>query len=134
MLTARTMAITISKVDGIWTVTRPPAFPAKLFPGDEVTWKLLPDPDNPNKRISAHLQFCHDNFVLGVGLSRDWTASIGPVGGGIPEAYLTLTIHDAAEKSRKHHYAVWVCDQDLRPTFGTFALGVNPPPELDLGP
>jgi len=115
--------ITISKINGDWTVSRPFA---KVSRGgqDQIRWNLL-----AGNGVSAHLQFC--DGTLFSGHSLHWTASIGPVGGTIPTS-LTLTVHGNAAE-RTHHYAVWVCDPAL-PEAGVYAIGHNPPPEIDIGP
>ena len=129
--------IEIKKVRGRWTVTVLNPLGSikkhtKLFRGDKVTWKLYADPAHPRRKVSARLQFCHDKLVKGPGLTRDWTAAIGPTSGSGPKS-LTLGIHHEATRKKKHYYAVWVCDPALHKG-GTYAVGHNPPPEIDVGP
>jgi len=127
-------SIDIKKEHGEWKVIRDDR--NQKFPrGAQVKWVLHPDPDDPEKPISAHFQFTHYKLVENLDekrqdLTPDLTAVILKPGGK-----LSLKVKDLAERrDPPHYYAVWINDPDM-PNGGCFATGEdgNPPPEMDVG-
>lgn len=126
-------AIDIRKENGRWMVIRPD--PRKKYHrGQDLKWVLHPDPDAPQKPVSAHFQFTDVDLVEDLDknfrLTSDMTAEI-------PEAgkHLTLKVKQkACRRKNPRYYAVWIRDSDF-PAGGVFAVGEsgNPPPEMDVG-
>jgi hypothetical protein len=121
--------------NGAWRVLPDPNNPAgRPLPGSVLTWAF----DKYEPGLEAHFQFC--NFVVpansGYGevcfleavpnnrITQDWVATIS---GTSPELTAIL-LHVLPQKI---HYAVWIVD----PHGNTgFAIGTNPPPDIQTGP
>ncbi len=114
--------------------SRPPV------PGDDLTWAF--DIDDRYEGLEAHFQFCHfvleralDHgkprevcFVESDQINQDWAASIP--NSQSTEA-LTGTLRPGVPQAKAMHYAVWIVDPK---GINDFAIGENPPPQVDTGP
>ena len=114
-----------------WTVDNPKGW---VYRGrDTIEWTLVLDRHTRGKRISAHFQFAHEDLVEAFkkpsDLTRDLTAVIKAPGGK-----LELKVRkDACPRENPRYYAVWIQDETLRHG-GVYAIGKNPPPEMQVGP
>ena len=129
---------------GVWTVDNPKGKvfrgwkpnPAANDPGrdpDTIEWKLLAPPGRVKPNISAHFQFAHDDLLTGCGgpgrITKHLTATIPA-----PGRKLKLRLQKRASTDKNpRYYAVWIEDRDY-PGRSGFAIGHNPPPEIDVGP
>ena len=123
----------IRKEDGRWKVIRDDRH-QKLSRGQHLKWELHPDPDKPDKPISAHFQFTDLDLVENHGKDKGLTPDLTAVISG-PGKKLNVKVQDlACRRNNPRLYAVWIADSEL-PGGGVFAVGEdgNPPPEMDVG-
>ncbi|UCH83641.1 MAG: hypothetical protein JSW50_14495, partial [Candidatus Latescibacterota bacterium] len=87
--------------------------------------------------LKAHFQFTYTDLVDNYNqkrLSDDLVAHIPDPNGQKYDNTLTLKIKDlACPRHNPRYYAIWIEDSSL-PSGGMFAVGDNPPPEMDVGP
>jgi hypothetical protein len=118
-----------------WQVVPSPDNPAQRpMPGSPLTWEF----DRYERGLEAHFQFCnfvHDGgtpekevcFIASEQINPDWAASIPDMYGN---TVLTGTLRRVPPQARMH-YAVWVVDPN---GINDFAIGDNPPPDIQTGP
>ena len=104
--------------------------------GDSVIWEF----ENGEEGVTAFLQFPSGVFDKDNGaedptrgeqarnLSNHNTAQVD-----MENRRLVLVVSRSAEPSTTHQYAVFVHDR-VQPGHSGFAIGHNPPPEINVGP
>ena len=118
-----TYSLTIKKTGAGEWIVEPDAGPSVVKPGDIVSWQI--DASEPT---TARLQFVDDIFEPSGSLNEHWVSVIQQ------GETLQLTVADKALPDprilrRTYGYAVAVVD-----SAGTqYAIGSNPPPDLDVG-
>lgn len=115
--------LTIKKNAGGQWIVEPVDGARMVEIGENVVWRI--DPGEP---ATAHIQFCEDLFEASGQLDKHWVAVLEN------SASLELTVAskalpDPTIRRRTYRYAVAVVDAG-----GThYAIGNNPPPDLDVG-
>lgn len=118
-----TYSLTIKKnAAGDWIV-EPDTGPGTVKPGDNVAWSL----DAP-AQTTAHLQFCDDLFEASGDLSEHWV-SVFDQAQTLQLTVAAKALPDPRVRRRTYGYAVMVIDS----AGAQYAIGGNPPPELDVG-
>ena len=125
----------ITMVQGTWKVV-PEEGERKVAPGEELEWELVTPPGY--RDVKAYFQFTDRDPRAGKGplvegLSKHWTAEIT---GSAPDNVLRSTVHaKACRRCGPRHYAVMVIGKDEKGgEFREWAIGKNPPPDVDVGP
>ena len=118
----RTEKLTVKRMGGgDWKVIRDDPSAPDPRPGDHVEWKL--GTDGP---FSVRFQFTDPEFVRNIPsennstMTNHWTAALE--GNGV----LKLALKPQA--SRSVYYAVFIVPDN------EYAIGMNPPPKIDVGP
>jgi hypothetical protein len=118
-----TYDLTIRKDESGQWVVKPDGAPALIKPGDTVVWRI-----GEGESAVAHLQFVDDIFEPSPEIDEHLVGRLEP------GATLELTVGgkalpDPRIPRRTYGYAVAVVDAGGV----TYAIGNNPPPELDIG-
>ena len=86
----------IVKEDGRWKVIRDDR-KEKFQRGQDLTWTLNPDPDDPDNPVAAHFQFTDGDLIenqpKNTELTEDWTAAIL-----VPGKKLHVKVKDLADR------------------------------------
>lgn len=92
-------------------------------PGDTVVWRV-----DPTESATARLQFLDDIFEPSSALDSHWV-SVLLKGESLQLTVAAKALPDPRVLRRTYGYAVAVIDAKGT----TYALGSNPPPDLDIG-
>jgi hypothetical protein len=115
--------LTIKKNAGGEWIVEPEGGARMVQIGENVAWRI-----DPSESAIAQIQFCEDLFEASGQLDKHWVAVVE----GSASVELTLdkkALPDPTVRRRTYRYAVAVVDAS-----GThFAIGNNPPPDLDVG-
>ena len=117
-----TYGLTIRKVDGVWKVV-PDTGSIIVKVGDQVTWQL----DAPGG-TTAHLQFGDGIFEASTALNEHWVSALEP-GQSLDLTVSASALPEPRVNQRSYSYAVMVIGSDGP----QYAIGNNPPPDLDVG-
>jgi hypothetical protein len=118
-----TYELTIRRnTSGQWVV-EPDEGKSPVAPGDTVIWRI-----DPGETATAQLQFLDDIFESSAAIDEHLVAVL-PKGESLELTVAGKALPDPRVRRRTYGYAVAVVHAD-----GTnYAIGSNPPPDLDVG-
>ena len=118
-----TYSLTIKKNSGGDWIVEPDGGPSMVRVGDKVVWQM-----DPSETATAHLQFLEDIFEPSSDLDTHWVGVVQQ-SGSLELTVAGKALPDPSIRRRLYGYAVAVVDSG-----GThYAIGNNPPPDLDVG-
>jgi hypothetical protein len=125
----------IDRVRGAWKVV-PKGGARKVAPGEDLEWKLVTPRGYSD--VKAYFQFTDEDPRHGTrscvtGLTKHWTAKITrPAPNNV---FRSAIRNNACRRCGPRHYAVMVIGKDATGReFREWAIGKNPPPDVDVGP
>jgi hypothetical protein len=118
-----TYGLNIKKNPGGDWIVAPETVASTVKPGDKVVWTL-----QAPAGTAAHLQFCDDIFEASSALDAHWVSVIDPTQ-TLELTVASKALPDPRVRRRTYSYAVAVVDSGGM----TYAIGSNPPPDLDVG-
>jgi hypothetical protein len=115
--------LTIKKNAGGEWIVEPVGGARTVQIGENVVWRI-----DPNESAKAQIQFCEDLFEASGQLDKHWV-SVLEKSASLELTLASKALPDPTIRRRTYRYAVAVVDSD-----GThYAIGSNPPPDLDVG-